>query len=200
MDQCHDSGIDAGKGAKPLALPRSRSAGRASAAVLAGVLLAGLTVFTLGVGSPARAQDNYTPDPTLAALGESIWKEAQCRNCHGGLANGIGDVPQDPQGPDLRKTKLTPDQIEETIKCGRPGTPMPHFDRRAYTDDRCYGVTAKDLGDQVPPAGGAMSQRQITAIVAFLETRFIGKPDPTYEDCIDFWGPNASTCDRYPKQ
>ena len=37
-----------------------------------------------------------------------------------------------------------------TIQCGRPGTPMPHFDRFAYTDKRCYDMTAKDLGDSVP--------------------------------------------------
>ncbi len=174
---------------------------RLPAIVFAGILLAGLITFTLNVGSPARAQENYKPDPALVSLGEGIWKDqAPCRNCHGGLANGVGDVPQDPQGPDLRKTQLTPDQIEETIKCGRPGTPMPHFDRLAYTDKRCYGATAADLGDQVPPGGQPMSQRQISAIVAFLESRFVGKPDPTYQDCIDFWGANASTCDRYPKQ
>ncbi len=53
-------------------------------------------------------------------------------------------------GASLRMTQLTRDQIRMTIQCGRPGTPMPHFDRFAYTDKRCYDMTAEDLGDTVP--------------------------------------------------
>ena len=56
--------------------------------------------------------------------------------------------------PSLRKTQLTRDQIRMTIQCGRPGTPMPYFDRFAYTDKRCYGMTAKDLGDNMPQRAG----------------------------------------------
>jgi mono/diheme cytochrome c family protein len=163
--------------------------------MLASVLMAGMAVPCV----PAMAQD-YRPDPNLAALGESIWKStAPCRNCHGGLANGIGDVPQDPQGPNLRETTLQPAEIAEVIRCGRPGTEMPHFDARAYTDRRCYDVTAAELGDAVPPAGSSLSPRQIDAIVALLVTRFVGKPDPTYEECVAFWGEGATTCGRYPK-
>lgn len=149
---------------------------------------------------PAAAQD-YRPDPAMAGLGESIWKtQAECRNCHGSLANGVGDMPQDPQGPSLRTTALDPAQLGEVIKCGRIGSDMPHFDRRAYTDDRCYGVTAADLGDQMPPAGSALTQRQIDALVAFIVTRFVGQPDPTYQECVAFWGEEASGCDKFPRQ
>jgi len=169
---------------------------RLRVAAIACFAAAGLTVWA----SSASAQE-YKPDPALAALGESIWKStAPCRNCHGGLANGIGDIPQDPQGPNLRRTALAPAEIAEVIKCGRPGTEMPHFDGRAYEDRRCYGVTAADLGNDVPPPGPPLSQRQIDAIVAFLVTNFVGKPDPTYEECLAFWGAQATTCDRYPRQ
>ncbi len=167
---------------------------------LLSMLLVGLTIFTLNAGPRAIARENYTPDPNLVPVGENIWKnKSTCRNCHGGLANGVGDVPRDPQGPDLRKTKLTPDQIAETIKCGRPNTAMPYFDGRAYTDKRCYGVTADGLGDQMPPQGRPLSQNQIKAMVAFLEDRFVGKPDPTYQDCLNFWGSDAVKCDSYPE-
>ncbi len=32
------------------------------------------------------------------------------------------------------------------IMCGRPGTPMPHYDELAYTVRPCYGVTEAELG------------------------------------------------------
>lgn len=166
-----------------------RVASGVSAPALLGVFLA----------ASAVAQD-YRPDPALAALGENIWKtQAECRNCHGSMANGVGDMPQDPQGPNLRRTILTPEQLAEVVKCGRIGSDMPHFDRRAYTDDRCYGVTAADLGDRVPPTGSPLSQRQIDAVVAFLVTKFVGQPDPTYQECVAFWGEDASGCAKYPR-
>mgnify|MGYP000641443687 CR=1 FL=1 len=31
------------------------------------------------------------------------------------------------------------------IKCGRPGSGMPPFDKFAYSDGRCYGLKQADL-------------------------------------------------------
>src|ERR1700757_3398162 len=84
--------------------------------------------------------------------GERIWKtKAGCPQCHGWAGDGFpSGFHSEGNAPSLRETQLTRDKIRETIQCGRPGTPMPHFDRFAYTDKRCYDMTAKDLGDTVP--------------------------------------------------
>ena len=60
----------------------------------------------------------------------------------------------------------------ETIQCGRPGTSMPHFDRFAYTDKRCYGMTAADLGDQMPDRSQVTLQRdEIDALADYVAQR-----------------------------
>jgi cytochrome c5 len=142
----------------------------------------------------------FEPNPQLVKLGAQIWKtKATCRNCHGALGNGVGDIPQEPQGANFRVTILTPEQFEETIQCGRPATAMPHFDPKAYTDDRCFGLTAADLGDEKPPSGGTLSPRERQAITQFVFANYVGKPAPTFEECVAFWGEAASTCTRYPK-
>src|SRR5215472_12513403 len=83
------------------------------------------------------------------ADGQRIWKgKAGCPQCHGWSGDGFpSGFHSEGNAPSLRETQLTRDQIRETIQCGRPGTPMPHFDRFAYTDKRCYDMTAADLGD-----------------------------------------------------
>ncbi|MSO71375.1 MAG: hypothetical protein EXQ88_05105 [Alphaproteobacteria bacterium] len=167
-----------------------------------GLLTIGRTIVMFGLllgALPVLAQD-AKPDPAMVTLGEGFWKRSECRNCHGGLANGIPDMPQDPQGANLRKAQLSLPQIAEVIKCGRPGTEMPYFDSLAYTDKRCYGATAADLGNAMPPGGSAMSQRQIDALAAFVAATFVGKPDPTFEDCVALWGEAATTCARFPKK
>jgi hypothetical protein len=142
----------------------------------------------------------FEADPTLVRLGEQIWKnKATCRSCHGALGNGVGDIPQEPQGANFRETVLTPELFKETIQCGRIGTAMPHFDPKAYVDDRCYGMTAADLGTDVPPSGGTLSPREMEAITHFVFANYVGKPPPTFEECVAFWGEGASTCTRYPK-
>ena len=153
-----------------------------------------------GAGLPAAAQTTpYTPEPALVALGKSMWKDqVPCRECHGAMGNGIPDIPQQPSGANFRTTTLSPEDLATTIKCGRPGTEMPHFDPKAYTDTRCYGSTAADMGTNVPPVGMSLSDRQVNALVAFIEATFVGKGDPTFEQCVAFWGEGASTCARYP--
>ena len=126
----------------------------------------------------AQAPAPNTPDPRLAALGEQLWNEtASCRNCHGTKANGVADVPQEPNGANLHLTKLTPDQLTEVIKCGRPGTAMPYFAAGSYTDKKCYDMTAADVGTAIPTSGQPqLAERQINGLVAFIFSRFVGQP------------------------
>ena len=75
----------------------------------------------------------------------------------------------------LRTTQLTRDQIRMTIQCGRPGTPMPHFDRFAYTDKRCYDMTAQDLGDSVPDrAAVTLQSYEIDALADYIAAKIKG--------------------------
>ena len=159
-------------------------------AVVAGILL---LVTATASAPPVAAQD--------ADFGKQIWlTKVNCRDCHGWSGNGLADNPQAPSGPNLRATALTPDQIAEVIRCGRPGTPMPYFDQFAYTDRRCYGMTAADMGDKIPgPGAKTLIKREVDALVALIESTFIGKGPPTYEECRAFWGANSTQCDRYPK-
>jgi len=133
------------------------------------------------------------------ALGKAVVDEKiKCGLCHGWAFNGLADDPRSPAGPSLRSTILTREQLIEVIKCSRPGSLMPYFDARAYKDDRCYGVTAEDLGEDVPPfRGTALIGRQIEAVVDYLEANVIGRGAVTFEECVEHFG-GPSGCDRYP--
>ncbi len=160
-------------------------------------VMSGLALAVLGGPAPVRAQD--AQDPALVRLGEQLWKEQfPCRNCHGGMADGVGDVPQE-EGPNLRTPDyLTPEIVAELIRCGRPGTGMPYFDSRAYTDGRCYGMREADVGNLMPPHGQPnATQRSINGLVAFLFANVIGKPDPSRADCVAIWGETAPLCERF---
>ena len=65
--------------------------------------------FAAGMPAPAHAQD-----AAMVALGKQLWTERfPCRNCHGGMADGVGDIPQE-QGPNLRVADyLTPEIVAE---------------------------------------------------------------------------------------
>ncbi|MCC6984225.1 MAG: c-type cytochrome [Bauldia sp.] len=162
-------------------------------------LAAALAAIALGFAfsaGPAAAQQNAA----LVALGAQIWKDTlPCRNCHGSFGDGVQDIAQEPQGANFRISGLDPETMEMIIRCGLPGTEMPYFDGRAYTDDRCYGMTAAAAGDSIPPTGTPpMSPRQFQAVVAFIFENFVGKGPATREECLAFWGPEASTCGRFP--
>jgi hypothetical protein len=139
------------------------------------------------------------PNPQMVSLGQRIWKEkTACNDCHGWSGNGVPDDSRQPTGANLRQTKLSQEQLIEVIKCGRPGTGMPHFDQRAYEDDRCYGLKAADLGPAKPPfLGTGLIPREIQAVVAFLEAKVIGRGPFTRNDCHDFFGQNANVCNTF---
>lgn len=140
--------------------------------------------------------------PTAAqnvALGKQIWlNKVNCRDCHGWGAHGVQDDPQAPRGSNLRSSILGSEDLAMTIRCGRPGTEMPYFNRFSYTDDRCFGLTAEEIGDQKPPPGVAhLSNREVNAVIdLILDFRQRGET-PTFDECKEFWGEEATLCDRY---
>lgn len=152
----------------------------------------------IGIDGSTEAQSQA--DEALVKLGRQVWVSgSNCRDCHGVLGNGVADDPRSPNGANLRATSLDAAQIAEVILCGRPGTPMPYYDRRAYVDDRCYGATAADLGDQVPrQSSPAITARQANALAAFILASFAGKGDATLEECEELLGGSSTVCLPFP--
>src|SRR5882757_6087781 len=142
-------------------------------------------VAAVVLSSPAQAQ----PQPSAEELrviefGKEIFKnKAQCQFCHkwdGGGDQGYGGI-----ALSIRNTQLTPEQLAEVVKCGRPTTGMPYHDEHAYTDKRCYDYTKADLGKDMPPmAVESLQKREIDAVVKYLFARVIGHGPATYEDCV----------------
>ncbi len=81
--------------------------------------------------NPPRAQDTQSAQAQrVIAQGKDIFKtKATCQFCHKWDASG--DQGYGGNAASLRATKLSPAQVAETIKCGRPGTGMPYHDRFA---------------------------------------------------------------------
>src|SRR5499425_427929 len=129
----------------------------------AGVLLA------LFSGSLAWAQ---AADPSDIAEGGRLFRQkANCQSCHGWAGDGRKMDTQMPDGANLRETKLDRQDLVMVIKCGRPGTGMPAFDRFAYSDGRCYGLKQADLrtpGQRMPDPPSTLQVREVEAIADFL--------------------------------
>ena len=144
----------------------------------------------------ARAQAALTPEEARTIeYGKDVFKvKATCQFCHKWDASG--DQGYGGIALSLRKTQLTPEQLAEVVKCGRPGTGMPYHDKFAYTDKRCFGLTRADLGKDMPPAGNEFLQpREIDAVVKYLFARAVGRGESTYEECVEFWGTDTRECE-----
>ena len=124
----------------------------------------------LACAAPAGAQD--------MSFGQRLFQEkADCQFCHGVNGDGHGDPRSPGKAPDLHKTRLDREQLIEVIACGRPGSEMPHFDKYAYEDKSCYGLSAAELGKNVPPDphSTSLTKREITALADYVLTSFVGK-------------------------
>jgi mono/diheme cytochrome c family protein len=149
--------------------------------------------------SPARAQAALSPEEARTIeFGKEIYKlKANCQYCH--KWDATGDTGYGGVAFSLRKTLLTREQFAEVIKCGRPLTGMPYHDQFAYTDKRCFGMTREDLGKNMPLLGESLSAREIDAVVKYLYAKAVGRGEPTYDDCVDFWGKDTRQCEPMKK-
>jgi Cytochrome C oxidase, cbb3-type, subunit III len=135
-------------------------------AVCPAISLAGLL---LGAGL-ACAQDT--------SFGQRLYQEkADCQFCHGVNGDGHGDPRSPGKAPDLHKTRLDSEHLIEVIACGRPGSEMPHFDKYAYEAKDCYGLSAEDLGKNIPPEphSTSLNKREISALANYIFATFVGK-------------------------
>jgi mono/diheme cytochrome c family protein len=151
-------------------------------------------VIAVGVSNAAVAQD--------VSAGQRIWaNKAGCPQCHGWAGDGHISGFHSPGGLPLRMTQLTRDQIREVIQCGRPGTPMPHFDRFAYTDKRCYDMTAANLGNlEAIRAEITLQPFEIDAVADYVATEIKGAGPVTRAECTEFFGKTGVECDKYPEK
>jgi hypothetical protein len=133
--------------------------------------------------------------------GRRLFQEkADCTYCHGWAGDGAGSGQSPGGAANLRQSKLGRDQLITVIRCGIPGTAMPHFDEDAYTDKRCYGMTEAELGDKVPtlPPGSTLAEREFAVVADYLLAKVIGRGTITREECIEVFGERARSCSDYP--
>ena len=107
-----------------------------------------------------------------------------------------------PDGANLRASVLDRETLIMLIKCGRPGSGMPAFDKFAYSDGRCYGlkqadIKAPNLAMPDPPA--TLQAREIEALADFLLAKIIGKGPMDHAKCVDYWGSENEVCNELPK-
>jgi mono/diheme cytochrome c family protein len=173
------------------------------------------TVSTLAVAgviafsalSALQAQDQTpaaAPDPGDIAEGLRLYQtKADCRACHGWAADGHKGDNQMPDGPSLREKKYTRALLILTIKCGRPGTQMPAFDKFAYTDGRCYNMTKADLTakypSRMPDPPATLQPREVEYIADFLMARVVGKGALDHDKCVELWGNETDVCKELSK-
>jgi mono/diheme cytochrome c family protein len=158
-----------------------------------GAVLAGLAIAALPT-LQAWGADDY-------ANGRRIFLEkADCQYCHGWAGDGAGQGQSPGGAANLRRSQLRRDELIMVVSCGIPGAAMPHFDDQAYTDKRCYGMSAADLGERTPsaPPSTTLPKRDIEAVADYLLAKVIGRGPITRDECTETLGPRVRSCQEYP--
>jgi mono/diheme cytochrome c family protein len=163
-----------------------------------------LVLVAIGAALPVavrvRAQ---APDASDIAEGMSLYQQkANCQACHGWAGDGRKMDNEMPAGANLREIKVNRAALVVTIKCGRPGTSMPAYDRLAYSDGRCFGMTQaqlKSLPTRMPDPPAPLQPREIELVADFLLAKIIGKGPMDHAKCVEYWGSDVEACRDFPK-
>jgi mono/diheme cytochrome c family protein len=157
-------------------------------------------IVLAGLITVARAQ---APDPADIAAGMRLFRQkGNCQACHGWAGDGRKMDSQMPDGANLRASTLDREALVLIIKCGRPGTGMPAFDKFAYSDGRCYGLKQSDLRPPklaMPDPPATLQAREIEALADFMLAKMIGKGPMDREKCVDYWGSDVELCGEFAK-
>ena len=141
-------------------------------------------------------QSATTADPTAA--GKAVFKRANCFGCHKWHGNGGGGYGGDALS--LRKTELTREQIIETVRCGRPGTGMPFFERGAYDSIKCHDMNRQDAGGAMPPEANVfLRTKDVEEVADYVIMHIKGKGEPSHAECVSFFSETSRVCDVYKK-
>jgi Cytochrome C oxidase, cbb3-type, subunit III len=155
-----------------------------------------------GVVAPLAARETpiapaQAPDAGDIAEGMRLYlQKGDCQACHGWAGDGRKMDSQMPDGSNLRETRLNRERLAQTIKCGRPGTGMPAFDKFAYTDGRC-GLKAADLKTPMTDPPATFQPREIDLVVAFLMEKVVGKGPMDRAKCVAYWGSEVDACREF---
>jgi mono/diheme cytochrome c family protein len=145
---------------------------------------------------PSSAYCQSTPDPTDP--GKAVFKRANCMGCHKWHGNGGGGYGGDALS--LRKTELTREQIIETVRCGRPGTGMPFFERGAYDSIKCHDMNRQDAGGAMPPEANVfLRTKDVEEVADYVIMHIKGKGEPSHAECVSFFSETSRVCDVYKK-
>ena len=123
--------------------------------------------------------------------GLNVYKKGNCMGCHSWHGKGGGHG----AAVSLRNTELTLNQIVNVIKCGRPGTGMPYFLRKAYKEEKCYDTTFEDYDETYRPVSSQkfLSSKQIEAVSIFVSEVLQNKKlDKNY--CEYFYEKGSKSC------
>jgi len=155
------------------------------------ILLLCVTTSIHAVAPPVGAEPLANVEYGLATA-----KRANCMGCH--KWHGDGGPGYGGAAISLRTTQLDREQLIKLIKCGRPGTNMPYFDRKAYKNDDCYGLTFADFADDENnrplKAKKYLNDRQINAVVDFVAAELQGKA-VTKAYCEKYFGGPTRECE-----
>jgi hypothetical protein len=157
--------------------------------------LVGLAVLmaALAGGSVAHAQSA----DDIAAGRQLFLQKGNCQACHGWAGDGRKMDTQMPDGANLRERQLDRETLVITIKCGRPGTEMPAFDKFAYSDGRCFGLKTADLRSRqltMPDPPDTLAPNEVNLLVDFLLAKVINKGPIDRATCAQYWGSEIETC------
>lgn len=114
---------------------------RKSTAILLGAGLCGVGALSLQP-EPVSAETETGDRPEIIvprAGGRAAFEKFGCITCH--LGDGRGGQNEGGYGADLRVTKLTEQELVQTISNGRAGKGMPPF--KGAIDDETLDVLAK---------------------------------------------------------
>jgi hypothetical protein len=159
-----------------------------------------LVALLLGFDSWASAQQL---DAGAIADGLRLFRQkGNCQACHGWAGDGRKMDSQMPDGANLRESAMNRELLIITIKCGRPGTGMPAFDKFAYSDGRCFGMKQADLKSRNlmlvdPPT--TLQTREIELLADFMLARMVGKGPMDGAKCVEYLGSDVEACHELPK-
>src|SRR6266704_3498750 len=127
-------------------------------------------------------------------------EKADCQYCHGWSGDGAGGGQSPGGAANLRMSQLDRATLVTVIRCGIPGTAMPHFEEEAYSDKRCYGMSEAELGSRTPPLppSTTLPRRDIEVIADYLLAKVIGRGPITREECFETLGERVRPCSDYP--
>jgi mono/diheme cytochrome c family protein len=120
---------------------------RKSTAILLGAGLIGVGALSLQP-EPASAETETGDRPEIIvprAGGRAAFEKFGCITCH--LGDGRGGQNEGGYGADLRVTKLTEQELVQTISSGRAGKGMPAF--KGLIDEETLGVLAKYIKEEL---------------------------------------------------